>query len=995
LSSDGEEVSMSRADAVARTEKSRSAIAISMLILLSAFVGLSTLPTATALVTGNLAISEEISPIADRYYTSYGALELAVKIENLDTGISPARILEWYVCEGEKIASQCMSNSEDEGQDTIPSMAVGEVRDHVFSGDGFVKWGANGIHTVLYRFTEGDSQGGNDLLIYKFNLTTQFVDFDIDEQYPLSDIDHLAQYGDDKVLNANTDYNLTITFDFNSCGTCSIDATIGWQLYSPDGLTLHSQANHTIAMASTIGVEKQLSDQLPTFTHDSEGRYNLKFGLLNSSGSTDMVSSNNLVSVDIVLDNTIDLVVDSMYPQHDPTSSNFYYGNQSLQATFSNDGNISIYEPDVVFLIDWLNGTNAETQYCEIAVMHPGESHTCIFDINTYGDVAVQMSIQEIFDIGSDAKSSDNRISQSATVIAGDISPHILQSNANGLYFSGNEITLEATTSPLAAKPVTFQWRHSALAVLGNGQIIAVNGTVFGNMGDFIITLYATDALGNTESASTGISLLNSTDIGNEPYFTGTAITRTNAYAQSYFDYPILNGKYGAGGNLSALRLMSFDVLPSDGESNLGLEFIDMEVNLSMIIPQNVPFDSVIVRKLDAMNQTTWQEFGEDDSFTLVDNDTMLIHLIEPANLFFVGILPPPEVSPGNLNLTLLPAGQLRLDWQPTGDLDNPYFGQWNIYRITGSPVSGLYFPEPTGTTSAFTWGALLENTKIATVSPTTSSWTDPTFLEEGVCASYALIPTDRTGLLDISSGVVSHDEEGNTGLACGDAVVPQSQVVNLTALTTFDNSTSCHMKYNDWYACYQVTLTWTFPENEQDGNISWNLYRLDAQPNEMDLRFIEPVISGMDNIPGDVATYIDNGSEYNGVRPYRTYYYVLAPMDVIGNEATETDYPGSNVIRVHIDDEHWDFNSWRIPEPEPEPEPPMGSPWLGGLFEQMDNQVFQIAGMTMLGIIVTNFIGIPLLLLKNKKLKMKIKKKKGIIDDDDDLEDDLAEFFN
>ena len=88
---------MSRADAVARTGKSRSAIAISMLILLSAFVGLSALPTAAALVTGNLALSEEISPIADRYYTSYGSVELAVKIENIDTGISPARILEWYV----------------------------------------------------------------------------------------------------------------------------------------------------------------------------------------------------------------------------------------------------------------------------------------------------------------------------------------------------------------------------------------------------------------------------------------------------------------------------------------------------------------------------------------------------------------------------------------------------------------------------------------------------------------------------------------------------------------------------------------------------------------------------------------------------------------------------------------------------------------------------------------------------------------------------------
>jgi hypothetical protein len=47
-----------------------------------------------------------------------------------------------------------------------------------------------------------------------------------------------------------------------------------------------------------------------------------------------------------------------------------------------------------------------------------------------------------------------------------------------------------------------------------------------------------------------------------------------------------------------------------------------------------------------------------------------------------------------------------------------------------------------------------------------------------------------------------------------------------------------------------------------------------------------------------------------------------------------------------------------------------------------------------MLGIIVTNFIGIPLLLLKNKKLKMKIKRKKDMLEDGD-LEDDMAEFFS
>ena len=993
---------MSKADAGERTGKSRSAIAISMLIILSGLVGISTLPTATALVVGDLGITDDISPVPDRFYTSYSSIELAVQLTNLDNQASAERILEWYACEGVKIVSQCISDSDKNGQNTITSLAAGEIRDHVFTGGGLVEWGANSTYTILYRFSEGDSQGGNDIMIYQFNLTTQFVDFEISDENPIDQIPNLAEYGNDRILNSNTDYNLTINFDFNSCGTCSVDATIGWELYSANGLSLISQANHTITMDSTVGVKMELSDQIPTFTHSLEGRYVLKYGLINSSGSSDMVPSNNIAEQNIVIDDTIDLVVDSMYPKNNPTSNNFYYGTQSLQATFSNAGNVSIYQPDVIFEIKWLNGTLAESQSCDIPVMHPGDTNSCIFDVNTYGDVDVVMRIQEIFDSGTDAKSSDNRIFQGTTVITGEILPQIVQSNSNGQYFSGGSITLQAITSNLAAKPVSFEWKYSALARLGTGQTITVNGSLFPHKGDYTITLYATDALGDFESASTVISILNSTDISNQPYFNGTAITRTEAYAESYFDYPIINGKYGAGGNLSPLRLMSFEMTPTqkingiwvDTTDDLGLEFIEMEINLSKILPSNVPLESVKVRKLDAMNQTTWQEFSESDSFTLVNNDTMSIRLSEPANLLFVGVLPPPNVNPGELNITLLPAGQLHLSWEPNGDLDNPYFGQWNLYRITGSTAAGSYFPAIDSSTSSFTWSGLLENTKIASLDPTTSSWTDPSPLQDGICASYAIIPVDRTGVIDITTGAVSLDEEGNPGLTCGDSVVPQSQVTDLKAIITFDNSTSCHMKYSDWYSCYEASLSWTFPENDPDGNISWNLYRLDVKPTLIDLRFIDPIVTGIENQPGVTATYIDNGSGYDGIRPYRTYYYVLAPIDVIGNEATLVNYPANNIVRVHIDDEHWDFNSWRIPEPEPEPEPPMGSPWLGGLYDQMNNQAFQAAGLTMLGVIVLNFIGIPLLMLKNKKLKMKIKGKKGL-DNDGDLEDELSEFFS
>ena len=163
---------MSKADAGERTGKSRSGIAISMLIILSGLVGISTLPTATALVVGDLGITDDISPVPDRFYTSYSSIELAVQLTNLDNQASAERILEWYACEGVKIASQCISDSDKNGQNTITSLAAGEIRDHVFTGGGLVEWGANSTYTILYRFSEGDSQGGNDIMIYQFNLTT-------------------------------------------------------------------------------------------------------------------------------------------------------------------------------------------------------------------------------------------------------------------------------------------------------------------------------------------------------------------------------------------------------------------------------------------------------------------------------------------------------------------------------------------------------------------------------------------------------------------------------------------------------------------------------------------------------------------------------------------------------------------------------------------------------------------------------------------------------
>ena len=113
---------------------------------------------------------------------------------------------------------------------------------------------------------------------------------------------------------------------------------------------------------------------------------------------------------------------------------------------------------------------------------------------------------------------------------------------------------------------------------------------------------------------------------------------------------------------------------------------------------------------------------------------------------------------------------------------------------------------------------------------------------------------------------------------------------------------------------------------------------------------------------------------ERDGVKPYRTYYYILAPVDSVGNELMDANYVNTpddtNIVRVHITDQWWSYNQHLIPpEPEP-PEPPLGIPWLQQLNDDMQSEEFQLSGGVLLATIVLNFILLPLLLRRRKRLK-------------------------
>ena len=132
---------------------------------------------------------------------------------------------------------------------------------------------------------------------------------------------------------------------------------------------------------------------------------------------------------------------------------------------------------------------------------------------------------------------------------------------------------------------------------------------------------------------------------------------------------------------------------------------------------------------------------------------------------------------------------------------------------------------------------------------------------------------------------------------------------------------------------------------------------------------------------------------DIDGIRPYRTYYYILAPIDAVGNEQFIATAESPNVERVQIDDDWWSYNQHIIPpEPEP-PEPPLGIEWLQTLNDALATDEFQTVGLVMLALVLINSIALPVILKKNKRLKRVIAaRQKNAANSDIDM--DFDDFF-
>jgi len=989
--------------------------------------GLLAMVPTTAAANGDLAIVEAASPVDNGYVNVLEASSFSVLIRNDDAQSSAPRNIGWEACPTGAPSGHAHCYS---GSGTVPGMAPNAEVEFSFdlwnpegSEQGSSFGWATGVvernYTLTYSFDDGDFDTSDDTLAIAIIYSKAFANAEVAAQDPR---DGLAGLGSDPtyggVLNTNVTYpqsgdDWQAQISTWLCDSCQRSVEWGWRLYEQGGSTPIASSSTMLSLNGFAwGGASTFTRDLPSFSHNVSGVFDLEFGLLNASD--DLVPEDNVHRITLRFDDTSDLYLFDLVPTHnteDP-SAPWYYGTDALQASVENRGNTTLSGLSMrlvvtdVFATTVIDVNDMEADYsCALPTMTPGMTHTCTFDLLIDFDddlLTLTVSVPQILMVWPDVSPEDNVIQEvNVPIVPGPVGASITQRNAagvntNGVYTTNDIITFVARTASTAAQPVNYSWYLNGLAELGFGQTIQVDAGELGIGEDYQVALIVRPAVGDAVSLFTSFDVLQYVPIEGGDAFFGGAVSAQPAVLQHDVQLPVLGAKYYIGNGKQPLMIHSFGIVdPVTGSDDVGLVDMRIQFNLSALLPSNINASTVELRLLEAADQPEWNFITPPNDLPIHNEDgTVDVVFRENVVILFVGVLPKPDVAIDDIDLIRRPAGHLELAWNVSGDVTNPYLAGWNIYRITAPDTASTYFPSPEANTGLSFWEDYTETTYVASVPLATTSWFDPEPLDAGFCSSYLLAPADRSGASDLGRVAVSHAENGLPGLFCGDAIEPLIEVYEFRAEAWFNNDTACYQRAGDWNRCYEVDLSWTWPDHEPEGPVSWDLYRLESDPGGVDLAVLTPLLSGMVGEPGTTSTYHTDGFGDDPVRPYRTYYYVLAPTDAVGNPNTVVAESSGNVVRVHIDDEWWDYNQHLIPEPPPEPEPPLGSPWVGEFLDKMASDgLFQSALGVSLASLLVVLVMLPVVLNKGKRLK-RVVRARARRQRSDDMADELDDFF-
>ncbi|MEE3083570.1 MAG: hypothetical protein VX320_05760 [Candidatus Thermoplasmatota archaeon] len=772
-----------------------------------------------------------------------------------------------------------------------------------------------------------------------------------------------------------------------------------------------ASASHTVS--GYQGSFSSTAIPLPNITAPTSGNYLIRAGISNSL--TDANSHNNRISFDLIVNDSVDVWIREVVPARGATTYvpvngdyllRFPYGEDSVRIVAGNIGYLTTTSRVEANFYHISSGTLAVGPFtCELTLA-PGEEDICEFNFTSIGNFRMNVSIVPI-DGNSDVLPSDNWLEQLITVNYGTITPVIANPLENSVFDSEELILAVAGVDSFAPMPLNYTWKLNYLDVLGYGEVTSFTLP----MGEWTLSVFVCtadsygqciDANGDgspdyMEIATRTVRILNRVEFSQAPYLLSGAGISTYPMDVNWED-PILpppNRFYPEVYNKGKEPLMTFNLsMEKIGSGEFSLDTLEAWVDVEAMIPQSINISSVEIMRVTDWDNVTLEDFSPSvgDSYTLQTNGSahLSINSDTGGGFMIIGILPAIEVNPGNLSVLLRRNGQVTLDWDNEGDFSNQYFGGWKIYR-----KSVLLFPYPFSSLEQFSAATL--GYHVLDVPPESESWDDPTIWDHGTCLSYLVIPKSRGGVVDWERGNVSAGVWNETtqrmdvSESCVDNQSPSTEVNSFNSIVTFNNNTKLH----------SVELSWTWPDVDSEGPLTWNLYR-----SEVDVQFasfMEPLETGLSGEPGEVASFIETEGGLNeNIHLERSYVYILIPFDEVGN----SDYavrPGNKEVVV-VDDQYWTYHPAPPPPPEPgPPELPLVGPseWYGRFVDDMNSGRFQQAGIIFFGVFMMNLLLIPMVINKYRDVKRKVKRKEAIerrkqeMMDEDGLDDEFGEMFD
>ena len=702
----------------------------------------------------------------------------------------------------------------------------------------------------------------------------------------------------------------------------------------------------------------------------------------------DLNDFNDMVVFDLTVNDTTDLWIREVVPARGTTTYvqqggeylvRFPYGEQSIRAVSGNIGWVTADARVEVNLYDLMTDQLAAGPYsCNVTLM-PGEEIQCDFDFSATGLYKLNASITTT-DGHIDSFPSDNWFEQAIIIDFGAINPTIANPTASDVFETGQNILAVAGVDPQAPMPLNYTWRMNYMEILGYGAVTNITLP----MGEWVLTLYVTDEVGNLEIATQPIRILNRVEFSSAPYVTA-GVSISTYTMELVFDEPQLPPPgvfYGAAHNRGKEPLVLFNLsMVSPYGIDIEVDSIEAWLDLEQFLPPAIDQSTVELLRLPDWSETWAPELSDGDSFAIYTNGSL--QLITSGDIggtfMIIGQLDPVDVNPDNLTIVLQQDGQVMLDWDNGGDHENPYFGGWRIYR-----KETFRFSYPFSSESQFT--SATDGYLVLDVAAENDSWQDPNYWDQGTCLSYLVMSLTRAGTVDWHFGNVSdatwNGERMVADEVCVDNSNPETTVDDMDAEVTFDNTTKLHT----------IHLSWTWPEIDEQGPLTWNLYRAQIVVNSV--TYLEPLEVGLvGEVDGEYWYNETESGLRESIKVEQFYYYVLIPFDEVGN----SDYlvREDNAAEVNVNDQFWDYHL-PPPPPEPEPDPSLPgvgpSPWYGRLLDDLNSDRFTQAGTICLAVMVMNLLMIPMLVNKFKEQKVKIKRYRRRKQNRDD---DFDDFFD